>query len=180
MPNRCITSLHRFKRFTSKLTQEKTISSKTYICGSCHQQCESDCCQNRYCKRHQKEAYKPNTLITINITPLLSQLVSENFNNVSSHFRTSDTDCTKYTDLYDGRRLKQSKRDISQNSISLLINADGTPVFKSSKFSVWPLTCVVAELPPEKRCSADCMILIALWSGQDKPCFKIFLRKFVN
>ena len=40
--------------------------------------------------------------------------------------------------------------------ISLIINADGAPVFKSSKTSVWPLMSFVAELPAKSR-SLNCL-----------------------
>ena len=35
--------------------------------------------------------------------------------------------------------------------ISLIVNADGAPIFKSSKTSAWPLMCAISELPPTAR-----------------------------
>lgn len=38
-----------------------------------------------------------------------------------------------------------------QHNVSLLWNTDGVPVFKSSKFSIWPLCFIINELPFGER-----------------------------
>ena len=42
---------------------------------------------------------------------------------------------------------------------------DGIPVFKSSKFSVWPLYLVINELPLNKCLCSSNVILAGLWFG---------------
>ena len=73
-PNRCPVSLYRYKRITSSF--RTTAPSKTHVCGECHSQFDSKYCQNSDCMRYNNEAYKPNVLITLQIEPLLSQLVT--------------------------------------------------------------------------------------------------------
>ena len=53
--------------------------------------------------------------------------------------------------LFLAKRYKEIEKSFGNNLISLILNADGAPVFKSSKTSVWPLMCLVSELPPTDR-----------------------------
>lgn len=46
--------------------------------------------------------------------------------------------------------------------ISLQFNTDGVQIFKSSKYSVWPLYFVINELPP----------LLRYWYQEKLPHFK--------
>lgn len=55
---------------------------------------------------------------------------------------------------------------------------DGIPVFKSSKFAIWPLYFVINELPYKERISKDNMIFAGLWFGSSKPSMLTFLRPF--
>lgn len=57
-------------------------------------------------------------------------------------------------------------------------NTDGIPVFKSSKFAIWPLYFVINELPYKERISKDNMIFAGLWFGSSKPSMLTFLRPF--
>ena len=79
-------------------------------------------------------------------------------------------DSRRNADLYDGEVYLQSKQDIGCNAISLLANSDGAPVFKSSRYSVWPLTCAVAELPPKTRYGRQSTIGNNGFPLLDNPC----------
>ena len=67
---------------------------------------------------------------------------------------------------------------LSKNDISLTWNADGIPVFKSSQYSIWPVQCLINELPPHLRSSN--ILLTGLWFGKTKPKMNTFLEAFVN
>lgn len=66
-------------------------------------------------------------------------------------------------DVYDGNIYRETfdldgffhgtteEKKEKEIHISLQINTDGVAVFKSSKFSVWPIYAVVNELPPQLR-----------------------------
>ena len=56
---------------------------------------------------------------------------------------------------------------------------DGAPVFKSSKFSVWPVWVQLYNLPPKLRGAFSNFCLLAMWHGKTKPDFKIMLPRFV-
>ena len=53
-------------------------------------------------------------------------------------------------DIYDGeayQKLTTCNGPLSDpRNISLMWNTDGIPIFKSSKFSVWPFYCVINKL----------------------------------
>ena len=46
---------------------------------------------------------------------------------------------------------QEMKSSVGNNVLSLTVNADGAPIFKSSNTSAWPLMCSVSELPPTAR-----------------------------
>lgn len=59
--------------------------------------------------------------------------------------------------------------------ISIKINIDGLPVYKSSKDEFWPILFNIEEapgLPP---------MIIGVYSGKSKPCdINLFLKPFVD
>ena len=81
--------------------------------------------------------------------------------------------------LYDGD-LYRSKWDVlsNQDNISLTMNTDGVPIFKSSKVSIWPLYFIINELPYKKRASRNNMILAGLWFGPSKGSMLTFLKPY--
>ena len=64
------------------------------------------------------------------------------------------------------------------NNFSLSYSCDGVPVFKSSKYSIWPLFVSINELPLIQR--RRHIILTALWFGPKKPRMDTFLKCFVD
>ena len=66
-------------------------------------------------------------------------------------------------DIFDGQLYKKHFREdgflrgtsaqekLTQVHLSLPINTDGVAVFRSSKFSIWPVYFTVNELPPNCR-----------------------------
>ena len=87
---------------------------------------------------------------------------------------------TAIEDIYDGRTYKQllDKGLANKHNISLMLNTDGIPVFKSSKFSLWPLYYVINELSPCKRQKRENLIFAGLWFGPDKPHLMTYSRPF--
>ncbi|XP_041939023.1 uncharacterized protein LOC121700235 [Alosa sapidissima] len=62
--------------------------------------------------------------------------------------------------------------------ISLLWNCDGVPIFNSSFNSLWPIRCVINELPAEVRYKN--VLLAGVWFGRGKPNMLTFLHQFVQ
>ena len=85
---------------------------------------------------------------------------------------------TRTYSVYDGslyRKLMAPGALLSYpNNLKLTWNVDGVPVFKSSKFSIWPLYFIVNELPFKLRHIMENVIL--LWFGESKPDMTVFLK----
>lgn len=85
-------------------------------------------------------------------------------------------------DIYDGnqyRKYFQGGGILSdQRNISFTWNTDGIPVFKSSKLAIWPLYCIVNELPYAQRIRRSNMIFAGLWFGSTKPNMLTYFKPF--
>lgn len=96
--------------------------------------------------------------ITLSITKLLSSLLAEEdastllHEKLDSAHRSMPDDKDEMTDITDGTLCRALRHKLtSKNDITLTLNSDGSPVFKSSKFSVWPIQVMVNELPVHIR-----------------------------
>nr|XP_042895059.1 uncharacterized protein LOC107451905 [Parasteatoda tepidariorum] len=71
------------------------------------------------------------------------------------------------------------RRDMFKDAdISLMMNSDGSPVFKSSRASMWLIQAVINELPPHLRW-AHC-IVGGLWFGKGHPNMKLFMEVYIK
>lgn len=77
------------------------------------------------------------------------------------------------------KRLRNSlPDDRKDNFITATFNSDGSPVFESSAFSVWPIQIMINELPFKQMTSKT--IVCGLWFGRNKPDMNVFLEPFVT
>ena len=53
--------------------------------------------------------------------------------------------------LYKSLLIQADRENSDVNHIMLMLNTDGAPVFKSQKYSIWPLYASVQELVPDRR-----------------------------
>ncbi|XP_063970048.1 uncharacterized protein LOC135157631 [Lytechinus pictus] len=85
-------------------------------------------------------------------------------------------------DIYDGSFYKEMSAEgkplNNNHNLSYIINSDGLPVFKSSKYSLWPIYLMINELPPKMRMQN--LILAGVWFGKTEPKMEMFLNKFVD
>ena len=64
------------------------------------------------------------------------------------------------SDIHDGSVYKEMVKEgvfLSKYHISVILNTDGIPVFRSSSFSFWPIHLLVNELPFRMRYKILCM-----------------------
>ncbi|KAH6940248.1 hypothetical protein HPB50_026444 [Hyalomma asiaticum] len=87
-------------------------------------------------------------------------------------------DVSKVCDITDGSMYKELRQKLLKQDLTLTFNADGSPVFKSSKFSIWPIQISINELPPQMRCKN--IFVSALWYGQSHPNMTLLLNSFVQ
>ncbi|KAL7304971.1 hypothetical protein TKK_0002765 [Trichogramma kaykai] len=110
------------------------------------------------------------------------------------HSRTKKNN-QNYEDIYDGSVYKSIPNNFTDNpnNITFTWNSDGFPLFKSSKFSIWPVYLMINELSHENRISKKTILLPAcgleLLSHQlicscqrlkkiFKNCTKVLISKF--
>ena len=101
----------------------------------------------------------------------ISQLISYRFDRCKNN-----TDSIE--DIYDGSCYKAVMDYKDSSHISLTWNTDGVPVFQSSNYTMWPIQCIINELPPHLR--RKHVLLAGLWFGVNKPSFHSFLKPFVD
>ncbi|KAH6946775.1 hypothetical protein HPB50_015240 [Hyalomma asiaticum] len=64
------------------------------------------------------------------------------------------------------------------NDLTITLNTDGSPLYKSSNSSIWPIQMVLNELPAAVRNKN--VILGGLWYGRKHPNMRLFLEKFLD
>lgn len=84
------------------------------------------------------------------------------------------------TDITTGEAYAALRRKagMGDSDLALTFNTDGSPLFVSSKTSVWPIQFVVNELPPSIRFKHA--TLAGLWFGKSHQNITAFLTKFVD
>lgn len=70
--------------------------------------------------------------------------------------------------------------NISQQSLSLVLNTDGIAPFKSNVITMWPVILMIANLPPVQRALPKNLILAGLWFGKEKPNMGHFLKHIIQ
>ena len=99
---------------------------------------------------------------------------------IQHRFKRGKIHENNYEDIYDGSIYQQHSAEngilACCSNISLTWNIDGLPLFKSSKFNLWPMYFVINELPYELRIRTENMIISGLWFGESKPNMNVFLQ----
>ena len=70
--------------------------------------------------------------------------------------------------------------DLTRNFISLILHLDGISLCKSTKHTLWLLSGIIVELPPELRYRRENMILLSVYVGQSEPTTKTWLNSCVS
>lgn len=83
-------------------------------------------------------------------------------------------------DIYDGALYKSHAQNNNPLSdiftLSFMWYSDGAPIFKSRKYSLWPLYFIINELPYAERMKEDNVVEAGIWFGELDPVSDLFLR----
>ncbi|XP_077541965.1 uncharacterized protein LOC144154323 [Haemaphysalis longicornis] len=124
---------------------------------------------------------KSNFFITLNVRKQLSTLVQNTKDSLAEGLALRSEQCgDEVTDIVSGaafRELRENEK-LGVDDLTLTINTDGSPVFKSSKTSMWPLQFTLNELPPSVRFKHP--VLAGLWFGPGHPEMQTFLSRFTD
>ncbi|XP_071493037.1 uncharacterized protein [Diadema antillarum] len=149
-----------------------SVSDENISCPQCNTACVvSDLSQS-------------NFFVTANLASQVKSLFERA--DISPHLTYRDTRHKQHEanieDIFDGEIYKRMRADgeILGNdcNFSYMFNSDGMPVFKSSKYSLWPIYIMINELPPKLR--FDNLILAGVWFGKVEPKMEVFLEKFTT
>ncbi|XP_041916006.1 uncharacterized protein LOC121680620 isoform X3 [Alosa sapidissima] len=176
----CLNSIQKFKDFFFSRSASSPIVLHKY-CSNCFGSLESAQLECLSCGATMSEE-KSSSFIEIPIEAQIRSLFLKPGFQEKLNFRFSrkKTDPNNVEDIYDAEVYKQlvdGGGPLSDpKNISLTWNTDGVPIFKSSKFSVWPFYCVINELNVMERTKRENMIFAGLWYGDAKPSMVTFLR----
>jgi hypothetical protein len=164
----------------NKSLQHVSSTSTTFLCTDCYYLCNTTTfgrkiCVNSNCitSFRQRQSTEIIELVRFDIRTQIQSIMNRNsvFMNKSHLFPASDV-CF-------GEQYKQMSI-MNNNKISLIVHADGAPLVRSSKQSIWPCFASITELPPPIREYQCNIIILALWSSRKKPDVNVFLEQTVN
>ena len=182
-PHSLIQSLYKFKRYFEFLNNP---IKKHHFCSNCCLPLDLECikCPNAVCNKEYTNPQDKPFFIEIPVVDQLKQLFNRDgfYISLNYRFNRKKKSSCNIEDIYDGFKYKnfmQPGEFLScHDNISFTWNTDGIPVFKSSKFTIWPLYLAINELPMCKRWRDDNVILAGLWFGHQKPSMLTYLKPF--
>ena len=131
---------------------------------------------------HLKDPLYRNSFVILDISSELRHLLETHQNYYSEVMNMNHEMNENFSDIYDGQNYKHFiqllPEDHRKSYVSLVFNSDGSPIFKSSTFSMWPIQVNPNELPPSVRSKKP--LTCGLWFGRNKPNMNIFLNPFVQ
>nr|XP_050026874.2 uncharacterized protein LOC126522173 isoform X1 [Dermacentor andersoni] len=155
------------------------------ICGSQLEQLSSETMRCQACQADMKVSLLNNAgcfFSILNIKQQIGQSIAKFKDLLFAQMEKIEQglQCDSVSDITSGafyKSLRQSGK-ISHKDLTLTFNTDGSPVYKSSKASVWPIQFTINELPPGVRRQSP--VLAGLWFGHKHPDMMVFMDKFVE
>ncbi|XP_064467816.1 uncharacterized protein LOC135385485 [Ornithodoros turicata] len=171
--------------------RKKGTMNMHYFCGTCNYEMlpvSTDIgamLQCKICSRKTTEQVlirEGKFFVTLDLRRQLQHLlrhtgtiVGSNLQRIASSQRSSDC-----SDITDGALYHETRQRFCMTSddLTLTINTDGSPVFKSSKSSVWPIQVMLNELSVLHRWRH--IIVAGLWFAKEHPPTHLFMKAFVD
>uniref|UniRef100_A0ABD2XFI0 Uncharacterized protein n=1 Tax=Trichogramma kaykai TaxID=54128 RepID=A0ABD2XFI0_9HYME len=123
-----------------------------------------------------------NFLVTLDTSIDIRKLLESNEDYYHDLMYNRPKERNYLKDIFDGRMYKKFVSSLPKEDCksfaTCVFNSDGSPVFKSSSYSIWPIQISLNEIPPEIRQKKT--ITWALWFGKNKPNMNTFMGVFVN
>lgn len=159
----------------------KTPSSHTkFYCNDCLTLTTSKSgyhyCMNSKCRNFNSRltTMKITEIVCLDVREQIQSVIRRNFS-----FFTDHRDLFPRFDIPSGRRYK-AKTDQIIHPISLNLHADGAPLVRSTKSSLWPCFASITELPPPVREFQSNILTLSLWFSSRKPDVNLFLQDTIQ
>lgn len=133
-------------------------------------------CMNSKCRNvnSQLTTMKITEIVCLDIREQIQSVIRRNFSLFADH-----RDLFPRSDIPSGHRYKAKTNQII-HPISLNIHADGSPLVRSTKASLWPCFASITELPPPVREFQSNILTLSLWVSSRKPDVNIFLQDTIQ
>ena len=144
---------------------------KVYYCDTCNDSLAGDACIHNH---------SPKFFLYHSLNEQLQKRINEDksFANNFNYYRTREKKEGIISDVFDGEYFKETVS--VNNGLYVQLNWDGVSPFKSSVHSIWPIYCVILNLPPELRYKPENMFMVGVWFGKSKPKTDVFLNHFTK
>ncbi|KAJ8038200.1 hypothetical protein HOLleu_15545 [Holothuria leucospilota] len=182
LPNLCARSTFFFQKHFRHLKSPVVFHK---YCSFCCHPTEGSINECKVCKRTLNDENVSYFIECPLITQLLTLFKREDFvSDLQHRFHRRKKNDSNYEDIYDGEMYKSHTTAdgflSDKNNISLMWYTDGVPLFKSSKYSMWPLYFTINELPFSQRMMKENMLFGGIWYGEAKPLFHLFLKPSIE
>ena len=177
---KCCSSLYKFKKYFDYLVTPVTFC---YYCPDCavtvNYPTDKICV---ICKKVFRSIHELCYFLHMSVTNQICSMFTKHtfVNDILHRFTRKKLNEDYLEDIYDGSLYQQHSTSggilSAWNNLSLTWNLDGIPVFRSSKFSLWPLYLIVNELPYHLRVLKENTLFAGLWFGEMKPNMQLFLK----
>lgn len=139
-----------------------------------------------YCKICKKKftikPYESNFLVILDVKENIKNLIEDNalyYDKIMQQNLMFGDPVYDITSSIEYLKFRNKLPEADKKSFATFVfNSDGSPVFKSSNNSIWPVQVVLNELPIDVRSKNP--ITWALWFGRSKPNMDMLLEAFVE
>lgn len=178
-------SKHLFRKLWS--SKVKDVITYHYYCEVCTSPLDETEEEKLYCPICNKHLVKKQLkesgcfFVLFDMHHQIGQVVSKTKSTLHTNLtKLANKGSAVMTDVSEGK-ARSTLEDMSvlgESDLTLTLNTDGSPLFKSSKTSVWPIQFLVNELPPAERFE-NCA-LAGIWFGSQHPDMTVYIGKFVE
>lgn len=181
----CISSYYKFEQ---SLPTAQERSKCVYFCPN--EECRAivqygdsgNDSDTKYCSSCSKQYYTKQLKLSGNFFLFMSlqtqiSLILNTYGHLL-HSTKADAGEGTVADIHDGAIYKDIEGLRHRKNISLTWNVDGVPLFKSSANELWPIRCIINELPHD--IATHNVILAAIYFGKLKPNMTAYMAAFVE
>ena len=158
---------------------------KYEFCPGCHNLlrfktriCDSDNCEYFNVLPTQEPT---ELFFIIPVIASLKRILEESWTSIEKYKSDHTHVEGKYRDICCGELYRQQNGcDDPTKLLFLFFHIDGAPAVKSKTLSLWPIQCILVELPASIRYSFINVLFCGLWCGVKKPDLQLFQKYFVD